>query len=222
MPTHVAVRSAAVLLLALSAPTVLAPPAWAHEDRSVDHLEMAVGFGTEPAYTGQPNSVQLILVHDGRPVTRLTRELSVEVSFGDDTKEYRFEPFFEIGEFGVPGDYRAWFVPSQPGDYTFHIQGTVDGEKVDETFSSGPTTFDAVEDLSDATFPEVQAPSNAELADRIETEAARTQGLLASTVGAAARATDTAENVGRIALVLAAIGTIVAIGAFAATRRQAG
>ena len=38
--------------------------------REVGDLEMAVGFGDEPdAYAGQPNSVQLLLFHDGQPVS---------------------------------------------------------------------------------------------------------------------------------------------------------
>jgi hypothetical protein len=227
MRTSAAARRAAtfaVVTLAVGVLAVIAAaaPASAHEGRHVDDLELVVGFGTEPAYTGQPNSVQVLLSHDGRPVTRLRDDLVVEVSFGDETKEYRLEPFFEVGEFGVPGDYRAWFVPSQPGRYTFHVMGTVEGEEVDETFTSGPQTFSPVQDVSDATFPEVRAPSNQELADRIEAEAARTRDLLASTVDAASRAADSAENVGLVALVLAAIATIASIGAFAAARRQGG
>ena len=199
-----------------------AAPALAHETSHVGDLEVAVGFGTEPAYTGQPNSVQVVLTHDGQPVTRTRDDLVVEVSFGDERAEYRLEPFFARGEFGTPGDYRAWFVPSQPGRYTFTVRGSVEGERIDEEFTSGPDTFSPVQDVSDATFPPVQAPSSAELADRIEAEASRTQRLLASTVDAAARATESAENVGTVALVLAAIGTIVAIGAFAAGRRPEG
>ena len=46
----------------------LAPAASAHEGRTHGDLEMVVGFGTEPAYAGQPNSVQLTLSHGGEPV----------------------------------------------------------------------------------------------------------------------------------------------------------
>ncbi len=39
--------------------------------------------------------------------------------------------FFEGGQlvFGEAGDYHADFVPSQPGKYTFHFTGTIDGER---------------------------------------------------------------------------------------------
>jgi hypothetical protein len=210
--------------MALGALAVLAAagPASAHETTTVDEVELVVGFGTEPAYTGQPNSVQVLLTHGGNPVTRVRGDLVVEVSFGGERAEYRLEPFFETGEFGVPGDYRAWFVPSQPGRYTFTVRGVVEGVELAESFTAGPDTFSPVQDPSDSTFPPVQAPSNAELADRIEAESVRTQRLLASTVDAASRATATAENVGLVALVLAAIGTIVAIGAFATVRRRGG
>ena len=111
--------------------TMTVAPALAHEDRKVDGIELAVGFGTEPAYVGQPNSAQVILAHDGRPVTDLGDTLKVEVSFGDQTTELPLEPFFEEGEFGILGDYRAWFVPSEPGAYTFRFFGTADGTKID-------------------------------------------------------------------------------------------
>lgn len=215
-------RAAAASVLGLATVLAAAPAASGHEGAEVGQLEMVVGFGTEPAYTGQPNSVQVVLTRGGQPVTRLSDELVVEVSFGDERAEYRLEPFFEAGSFGTPGDYRAWFVPSQPGRYTFAIRGQVGDQRLDESFTAGPDTFSPVQDVSDATFPPVQAPSTAELADRIEAEASRTQRLLGSTVDAAVRGTEAAENVGTVALVLAAIGTIVAIGAFATARRPGG
>ena len=93
----------------------------------VGHIEMAVGFGTEPdAYAGLPNSVLLLLAHDGEPVIDLGDSLTVTIEFGDQTSDpLTFEPAFEVGEFGTPGDYRAYFVPSQAGDYTFHITGAL-------------------------------------------------------------------------------------------------
>lgn len=215
-------RHAWVATVALLSIGALAPAAMAHESAQEGEVEIVVGFGTEPAYTGQPNSVQVVVRHGGEPLTRLRDDLVVEVAFGDERAEYRLEPFFVPGEFGTPGDYRAWFVPSEPGRYTFTIRGRVEGQAIDESFTAGPDTFSPVQDVSDATFPPTQAPSNAELADRIEAEAGRTQRLLASTLDAAARGTEAAEDVGTVALVLAAIGTIVAIGAFAASRRPGG
>jgi hypothetical protein len=161
-------RTAILALVAtLATATLLASTASAHEGRSQGDLEMVVGFGTEPAYSGQPNSVQLVLVHDGEPVVDLGDTLDVEVSFGDETMALPLEPNFAVGAFGEPGDYRAWFIPTRPGQYAFHFSGTIDGEEVDETFTSGPRTFSDVQNPADIQFP-VQDPSNGELAERIE------------------------------------------------------
>src|SRR5262245_6960442 len=107
-----AVVGGAVLVSMLTA-----QPAFAHEGRALGDLEMEVGWGTEPAYAGTENSVQLLLVHDGQPVTDLGDTLTVVVSFGDRTQEFPIEPFFEEGEFGTPGDYRAWLIPTRAGTY---------------------------------------------------------------------------------------------------------
>ena len=39
------------------------------------------------------------------------------------------------------------------GDYSFHIFGTINGDSIDETFTSGPQTFDTVEDAATYQFP---------------------------------------------------------------------
>jgi len=62
---------AALTLAGLLVP-LLASPAAAHEQRTVGKYSMVVGFGTEPAFAGTPNSVQLILADaKDKPVTTL-------------------------------------------------------------------------------------------------------------------------------------------------------
>ena len=199
-----------------------AAPASAHEGRQLGDLEMEVGWGTEPAYTGEVNSVQILLVHDGKPVVDLGDTLDVEVTFGDQTQKFPLEPFFEQGEFGTPGDYRAWLIPTAPGQYSFQFTGTVDGEDIDETFTSGPTTFDDVDNPQSVEFP-VQQPSTGELAERID----RVEPRLAKAIGdvqADVHSTDddasSAKTIGLIGLVVGAIGLIVAIVALAMSRRK--
>jgi hypothetical protein len=222
---RLAALCAAVAMLVL----IPAGAALAHGHAHQADLEIEIGFATEPAYTGQPNAVQLILVHDGHPVTDLKPgDVTVEVTFGDQTSEpMDMEPgfFFEDGqlEFGEPGDYRADFVPSQAGDYTFHFTGTVDGEKLDQTMSSGPKTFDSVHSLQDATFPPVDAPTNEELASRIDQESTRSADVIDAATAAAASAEDaasSAKTVGLIGVVLGALGIIAAIAALAVARKQ--
>src|SRR6266516_4086164 len=138
----------------------LATEASAHVQKSFGPVRMEMGFGTEPTYAGQPNSVFLGIDRNGRAVTDLTDTLKVTVSYGTQHLDLPVVPNFEVGGDGTPGDYRAWFVPSQPGTYTFHVFGTVDRTKMDWTATSSPSTFDAVQDPNSASFPKVTAPTN--------------------------------------------------------------
>jgi hypothetical protein len=199
-----------------------AAPALAHEGRRLGDLEMEVGWGTEPAYAGEVNSVQILLVHDEKPVVDLGDTLDVEVTFGDLTQSFGLEPFFERGEFGTPGDYRAWLIPTTPGQYSFHFTGTIDGEDVDETFTSGPKTFSDVENPQSVEFP-VQQPSTGELAERIDRVEPRLASSIADVqtdVQATADDASSAKTIGLIGLVVGAIGLIVAIVALVAPRRK--
>jgi hypothetical protein len=213
---------AAAVGAALLLPIVAASPALAHEGRKLGDLEMEVGWGTEPAYAGTENSVQLLLVHDGKPVTDLGDTLKVEVSFGDQTQEFPIEPFFEEGEFGTPGDYRAWLIPTRAGTYSFHFSGTIDGEDVDETFTSGPKTFADVDDPQSVQFP-VQDPSTGELAARIEQEVPRINDAIDAANTSAQSASDDASSATTFAIVGIAVGVIglaVAIVALVSGRKR--
>jgi hypothetical protein len=150
-----------------------ASPAMAHEDRTVGGFEFKVGWGEEPAYAGLKNSVQLILADKThKPVPDIGDTLKVDVAFGKETKSLPLEPNFEVGEFGDPGDYRAWFIPTRAGRYTFHFTGNVKGQNVDETFTSSDKTFDDLKDPSEVQFP-AKDPGNAQLSERIEREIPR-------------------------------------------------
>ena len=204
---------------------LLSLPAAAHEEREVGGVALVVGFGQEPAYAGQPNSVELLLSKGGMPITDLGDTLSVAVGFGDQSKDLSVEPFFEIGEFGTPGDYRAWFIPTRAGRYVFHFTGTIHGTKIDETFTSGPKTFDDVVNPADVEFP-VQDPTNGELADRIDREIPRLEASVAEARSSADRsvgsAVDDASGARTIALVgvaLGALGLIAGIAGIALARR---
>ncbi len=133
------------LLLALGA-----APASAHEARKIGRYNVEVGFGDEPAYTGEKNSVVMFLNDaNDKPVTDLGDTLKVDVSTGNDDNQklsLTMEPNFEVGGDGTPGDYRAWFIPTAPGPYTFHFTGGIKGQAVDQKFTSSPTTFDEVQD----------------------------------------------------------------------------
>jgi hypothetical protein len=212
--------------LVLTMLVLLAGRAAAHEIRQVGGLDLVVGFGQEPAYAGQPNSVELLLSTGGNPVTDLGDTLTVSVGFGDQSKDLSVEPFFEVGEFGTPGDYRAWFIPTRAGQYSFHFTGTIRGTKIDETFTSGPKTFGDVENPTDAEFP-VQDPTNGELADRIDREIPRLEAAVTDvktsvdrSVGSAADDPSSARTLALVGVALGALGLIAAIAAIAMTRKS--
>jgi len=206
-------RSVALVAAALSLALVtMAAPAAAHTTKDVGAYKFTVGWGSEPAYAGQLNSVQLVLatLSTGKPYTSLTDTLKVTVVFGQQKVDYGLTPTFDADTgFGTPGDYRAFFFPTAPGDYTFHFTGKIGSQKVDESFTSGPTTFSTVEDPSAAQFP-VKAPTNAQLSQRIDAELPRlaTESQVSS-----------ARTMGMVGIVVGVIG--IALAAFALMRKRA-
>jgi hypothetical protein len=208
---------AATLGLAVLLVPLAAGPALAHAERTVGRYHFAVGFGDEPAYQGEKNSVQLLL-NDAKdkPVTDLGDSLKVEVSTESapgQALQLALEPFFEVGEFGTPGDYRAWFIPTAPGKYTFHFTGTVKGQKVDERFTSSPTTFDEVADPAKVEFP-AKEPTSGQLAARLDREVPRLEG-------AASKASDKAGGARALAIVGIVAGVVgIALAGFALGRRS--
>jgi hypothetical protein len=197
----------ATLALAVLLVGLVAGPASAHEARTVGRYHFVVGFGDEPAYQGDKNSVILLLADaKDKPVTDLGDTLKVEVSTETapgQTLSLALEPFFEVGEFGTPGDYRAWFIPTRPGKYTFHFTGSVKGQKVDERFTSSPTTFDEVADPAKVQFP-AKDPTTGQLAQRLDQQVPR---LEAATAAAAKQGSDDA----RLALIVAIIGVVLGL-----------
>jgi hypothetical protein len=192
-----------------------AAPALAHADHTQGDLTIAVGFAAEPAYAGQPNAVQLLVSRSDKPVTDLAAgDLKVEIGFGGQTTVVDAIPEFEVGEWGTPGDYRAPFIPSEPGPFTFHVTGAVDGEQVDFSMTSGPKTFDEVQDPAAAMFPPIQAPSAADLSTKLDATAARADSAVADAQDAASRA--------RLVAIAAVVVAVVALGIAIASRRRTG
>lgn len=204
----------AVLTVALAAAMVVIPAgiASAHEERQIGPYTVAVGFGSEPAYAGTENSVQMFLhlTKNDAPVVDLGPTLNVVVSYGNQSMPaMTMEPAFEVGESGTPGDYRAFFIPTRPGDYSFHFTGNIKGTKVDETFTSGPKTFSSVTDPSSVEFP-AKDPTNGELALAVQRLQTRIGGLLA-TQHQAAQASDAASSAKSLATIALIVGGVLGI-----------
>jgi hypothetical protein len=130
----------------------------------------------------------------GKPVVDLGTSLRVIVIYGTQQLPLALTPTFDPDTgFGTPGDYRAFFFPTAPGDYTFHFKGKIGSQAVDQSFSTGPTTFSTVEDPMSAQFP-VKAPTTAQLSQRLDnvlprlgttspSSSSRTLGIIGIVVG---------------------------------------
>jgi hypothetical protein len=201
---------------------LLAGPASAHEERTVGKYHFVVGFGDEPTYAGEKNSVILLLSDaNDKPVSDLTDTLKVAVSTGTaEPLQLSMEPDFEVGEFGTPGDYRAWFIPTTPGAYSFHFTGSIKGQKVDQTFKSGPTTFDEAKDPAEIQYP-VKQPTGGQLATRADRETARINAALAAERDQAKSDASSARTLAMVGLVVGALGLVAAMVALARGRRPA-
>jgi hypothetical protein len=201
---------------------LLASPANAHEAKTVGKYHFVVGFGDEPAYAGEKNSVQLILADaNDKPVTDLTDTLKVAVTTGSsEPLALSMEPFFEVGEFGTPGDYRAFFIPTTPGSYSFHFTGTIKGQKVDQTFRSSPQTFSDIEDPAQVQYP-VKQPTGGQLATRADRETTRINEALAAERDQARDDAASARTLAIIGLVVGALGLLIGIVALMRGRRSA-
>src|SRR5215208_6768521 len=110
MRKRTATVAAIVAVLLVSLPATMA---LSHGEHKVADYNVEVGFGTEPAYAGVTNSVQLIITNNGQPVTN-ANGLKVAVGTGDaEPKPFPLEPYWG-DDFGQKGDYRAFFIPTAP------------------------------------------------------------------------------------------------------------
>lgn len=152
----------------------------AHEEREVGDYTFEVGFLDEPVYSGQQSGLDLQVSLGGEPVEGLEETLQAEVTFEGQTRDLEISP-----RFGLPGAYRSVFFPTAAGPYTFHIFGEIDGEAIDETFTSGPETFSEVADVAGGQFP-VQYPSTGDIVRDAEAGAnAATTATIALVIGGA-------------------------------------
>lgn len=121
----------------------------AHERRAIGEYTFVVGWLTEPALVNQPNSLDLRVskTEDSSPVAGLNTTLQFEVTANGQTTEVPI-----VGRFNTPGAYNAYLMPTYVGEYTFRIYGTVEGNNVDERFTSGPNTFSSIDEPN--SFPE--------------------------------------------------------------------
>jgi hypothetical protein len=205
--------AASLLLLAAS-------PAFAHAERQVGPYTLAIGLGTEPAYVGFPNSVEVI-IHEtasGKGVNNAADTLKADLSLGSASTPVALEPNFDQDSGGSPGDYRGAFIPTSPGAYTIRITGSINGTTVNETVTAGPETFATVTDPTAIQFP-TKVPTVTELATRVDRESARATALAAAGTKSAKDAASSARTFAIIGIVVGALGLVVGSVALVRARR---
>ena len=135
---------------------------------------------------------------DAEPVTGLAEVLMVKVTH---------VPSGTFGDFGFresrtePGLYEAHFIPTAVGEYEFHVTGEIEGMEVDESFTSGPDTFDTVESPDAIQFPN-PIRSQRELESAVS-GARSTASQAEEEAGRGSRSANIALGLGLVAIVLA-------------------
>jgi hypothetical protein len=190
-----ALSGAAILVIATSS------VASAHVVKQFGSYSIALGWLTEPTFVGEPNAVVAIVTDDkGKPVNDLASgDLTVFVSAGGQTSAtLPLDPSYDPDTgFGTQGLYFTDVIPTQPGDYTFHLSGKVHDTAVDETATSSDTTFNSVEDPSSVQFP-AKVPTTTEISTKVDQLGTRIQAAAdaaasaSTSVGAAADAANAA------------------------------
>lgn len=157
----------AALMLAV----VISSTASAHVVKQFGSYSVAMGWLHEPTYVGIENSVQVIVKDAAdKPINDLQPgDLQVVVSTaGQQTAALPLQPSFDPDTgLGTPGEYTASIIPTQVGDFTFHLTGSIHGQTVDETVTSSDQTFNSVTAGTDVQFP-VKLPALGDLSTLIQ------------------------------------------------------
>jgi hypothetical protein len=209
--------SVAAMLLAMWIVAVAALPASGHLHEKVGDIEFTVGWVSEPAFAGEPNTIQVFITEapsaegeeEGPPVDSRQVKLTVEVIFGDKDATVKMpavplEPF----AFGSPGEFRVeTFVPSRAGTWTFHFTGTIKGKAFDKFYTSGSkgaiegTEYSDVKEVAAVSFPE-KDQTNADLARALD----QTRKTAATGAQAAKDDAKNAKLFGIIGIAFGAVG----------------
>ena len=207
------VRLFVALLVGTSLLFLSSAPALAHTTKTVGQYQFTVGWQHEPTYVGVENGVA-VFVHDasGNTVDDLgATGLKVQVVFSGQTSDPlilvpSFDPDTKLG---THGEFDAAIIPTRPGDYTFHFTGDINGQKIDESFTSGPQTFDTAKAPNPIQFP-AKDPTIADLAGGISRLGPRVDSAQ-QTTGQALTKAKSAQSSSTKATTLAVIALVVGL-----------
>jgi hypothetical protein len=147
---------------------------FAHGSTQVGDYQVEIGFRNEPVYQGVVNGIEVIVTNTKtkEKVNGLEDTLQAEVIHGAAKKTLKLAP-----EEDADGTYTADIIPTDTGDYTFHVFGKIEDTLVDITMTSAPDTFNSVEPISSVTFPG-NGVSTADLTAQTAAEASKSQTAL--------------------------------------------
>jgi hypothetical protein len=144
---RIALFFAAALLLSFLAFNM--PAVIAHEEVVIGDIRIVAGWVNEPPLVNQLNDVLLIItqVSNGQPVNNALAQVDASLQKGTETRPLEFLPAEEAGT------YTATILPTQTGQYTVVLRGTISGQTID-----GPIDIEDVEDTARFAFP-LSSPS---------------------------------------------------------------
>lgn len=148
-------------------------------------------------------------------VSGLASNLQVEIIHVS-TNISRAFPLTELVD--DPGHYVAEFVPTAPGDYRVRFFGSIEGNAIDETFDSGPDTFDTVIASDAIQFP-VVLESNREIQNATRGALDAVQEL-ETDLEATSSTASTGMVIGIVGIVFGAIATGFSVFAITIARRR--
>jgi hypothetical protein len=223
----ISLRVSAVVAGTLIALATSLAVASAHYVFTAGKYRVAIGWQNEPAFgtdtfVGEQNAIQVFVdiasADDpkGTPVSTLNQDCThpdfqVTVTVGTTTSS----PFCPAPAYdpdtgnGRLDEYDYALIPTVVGNYTFHIFGTIGGTPINQTVTSGPTTFDSVADSSSVEFP-VVVPATSAIATKVDAVGQRAGDALASAQSAATSAGN-AKSSASSATVIAIVAIVVAL-----------
>jgi hypothetical protein len=120
------------------------PPVLAHEEVVMGDISIVAGWVDEPPLVNQLNGIVLIVtqVSNGQPVNNALAQADIILQKGAETRPLEFQPSEEAGT------YTATILPTQTGQYTLVMRGTIAGQAID-----GQIEIEDVEDTARFSFP---------------------------------------------------------------------
>jgi hypothetical protein len=138
----VALFLAALLLLSFLA--FNPAPVLAHVEVVIGDVRIVGGWVNEPPLVNQLNGIVLIItqVSNGQPVNNALAQLDTTLQKGTETRLLDFQPTEEAGS------YTATILPTQTGQYSVVMRGTIAGQAIDRQIE-----IEDVEDTARFSFP---------------------------------------------------------------------